>query len=80
MSMNELLQLALLLPEEERAALAHELLLSLPAADEPSQSEWQEAWATEIKARMDRYERGETTARDWREVLADIQTGLKRKA
>jgi hypothetical protein len=78
MSMNELLQQALLLPEQERAALAHELLLSLPPGEEVSESEWEEAWAAEIKNRMERFDRGETTARDWREVLADIRTGLKR--
>jgi hypothetical protein len=81
MSMAELLDLALRLPEEERAELAHHLLRSLtPPGQEPSsEQEWEQAWMEEVRRRVERFDGGETTARDAREALAEIQARLKRK-
>jgi hypothetical protein len=73
---EEILDQALQLPEKERAAIARGLLLSL---DEPeiSENEWNAEWAAEIQARSAAFERGETTARDWRKALADIRQSLR---
>lgn len=78
MSRDQLLTAALALPEEERAALAHDLLLSLAPDEVASKEEWEQAWAEELQLRASRYERGETTARDWREVLAEVRASLAR--
>ncbi len=78
---NDIWIRALELPRAERQALAQRLMESL---DEPedevlSEAEWKAAWAEEIEARIARYERGETTARDWREALADIEKNLRKR-
>ncbi len=79
MSMNDLLQQALLLPEQERVNLACELLQSVVPGNGLSEDEWREEWALEIASRIQRFERGETTARDWKEALVDIRATLQRK-
>jgi hypothetical protein len=80
MSMNELLALALTLSEQERAALAQRLLWSLspPGQEVPGEQEWEAACMEEVQQRAERYQRGETTARDWRGALQDIQRRLER--
>lgn len=72
--LDDLLHRALELPEPDRATLARRLLLSLEPEDFDDDSE--AAWATEIAARLDRVENGQFTARDWREVIADLQKAL----
>jgi hypothetical protein len=75
MSINEVLAAALNLGEQDRALLAHKLLLSLrpPGEEVVDASEW-EAAAMEVVQRRDaRYQRGETTARDWREAIQDVR-------
>jgi hypothetical protein len=79
MSTLELLEMALKLPEEDRAVLAHELLRSLGPEADCSEEEWEQAWATELRIRMEQLDRGEVVARDWREVMADIRARRKRK-
>jgi putative addiction module component (TIGR02574 family) len=71
---SEVLNLALALPGPERAALAHQLLLSLEADDFDADSET--AWEAEIQARLDRVERGEFTANPWREALDRVRRKL----
>jgi hypothetical protein len=67
---HRLLQEALTLGPDERAALAAELLASL----DESESDVQAAWAAEIARRsgIAEEERGE----DWRAVLDDVRTGV----
>jgi len=78
MSKDQLLAAALALPEDQRASLAHDLLLSLAPGEDVDGEEWERAWAEELQARLARFERGETGARDWREVLQEIRAGLPR--
>lgn len=61
------LQQALALPDEERLRLAEELAASLP--DEPEDP----AVLEELERRFARYERGETHARPWGEVMDEIE-------
>jgi hypothetical protein len=79
MSTNELLELALKLPQEDRAVLAHELLRSLGPDADCTEEEWEQAWAQELKARMERLDRGEATARNGRDAMAEIRARRKRK-
>ena len=67
---NRILQEALALGPDERAALAAELLASLDGSEDDVQS----AWAAEIerRSRDAAAERGE----DWRVVLDDIRTSV----
>jgi len=62
---------ALRLPVDIRAALARELLASLDDSDlEPDR---EAAWRTEIRDRIDAYERGDVTAVPVDEALAQIR-------
>lgn len=62
---------ALSLPVDIRAALAGELLASLDHAElEPDR---EAAWSTEIRDRIDAYERGEVTAVPVDQALAQIR-------
>jgi putative addiction module component (TIGR02574 family) len=70
---NVLIQ-ALGLPESERAALAHQLLLSLDSGDFDTSSD--QAWAIEIESRLDAVAEGRYVAHDWRETLLEIQSKL----
>ena len=76
-SAEEVLSLALQLPEPARATVAHELLLSLQP-DGPDDG-WEGAWQAEIARRLERVDRGEHTAVDWREALAEIRANLRRR-
>ena len=75
---DQLLTQALQLPLKDRASLAHKLLLSLDPGEEAlTDSEWEAAWVAEAEARSTAYERGETTADDWRQALDRIRQNLK---
>jgi hypothetical protein len=80
MSIHEVLTLALGLGEQDRAALAHQLLLSLspPGPELADTAEWEAVAMEEVGRRAERYQRGETAARDWREALQNIQRQLRR--
>jgi putative addiction module component (TIGR02574 family) len=67
----DVLDVALALSESERAEIARRLLLSLETHDSPDEVE--SAWAAEIDARWNRFERGETIAADWPQALARIR-------
>lgn len=77
-SYGELLQSALVLPEVERAALAHELLLSI---DEPetTTSQTEEEWDAMLQSRLDAVDRGEFAEGDWRDSLERIRKSLQEK-
>jgi putative addiction module component (TIGR02574 family) len=62
---------ALRLPAEVRAALAGELLASLD--DSEVEPDREAAWNAEIRNRIDAYERGEVTAVPADEALAQIR-------
>jgi putative addiction module component (TIGR02574 family) len=74
---DDLFNLARELPEPDRAALAHRLLLSLEAdAFDPDS---QAAWVEELEARLAKVEQGQFAARYWREAVADIRQSLSEK-
>lgn len=62
---------ALQLPAEARAALAGELLASLE--DSEIESDREAAWALELRARIEAYERGEVTAVPVDEALVQVR-------
>ena len=71
---NGLLEEALQLPEDERALLAGELLLSLhPEADPDVEA----AWEAEIDRRLDSFEAERPRSAAWRDVKAKIQRDQK---
>lgn len=59
-----------LLPPEERAELARELISSL---DEKHDSSIEDAWDREIKRRVDEIKNGKATGRPAENVLAEIR-------
>ena len=71
---NEILELALRLPLEDRATLARQLLLSLEP--ESYETDYEALWAAEIEARMARVEQGQFSAADWREAMDRIRRSL----
>ncbi len=72
-SINQILQDAILLPEDQRLTLANRLLmLSEPHASEEVQS----AWDTEIRDRISRYDRGKMSSRPASEVFSDLDRRL----
>ncbi len=77
-AMNDWLAIAFEMSPSERAALAHQLLLSLEedGFDEDSEA----AWAAELESRLTRIERGEFQASDWREAIARMRQSLARKS
>lgn len=72
---SDLLQRALVLPESERAALAHELLLSIEESDAASADD-EQAWEAMLQSRLDAADRGEFADGDWRDSLARIRESL----
>jgi|GraSoiStandDraft_51_1057287.scaffolds.fasta_scaffold63046_2 putative addiction module component (TIGR02574 family) len=71
---RNLLDLLKGLPERERAAITHELLLSLEEEDFDSDSET--AWAAEIERRLAAVEKGQFSAQPWREAIEAIRQSL----
>jgi putative addiction module component (TIGR02574 family) len=75
---RKILEDAMALSADERAALAHELLASLDGEREPGVDE---AWAAEIKLRAERFRAGESQGIPWEEAKARLleQFGPKRE-
>jgi putative addiction module component (TIGR02574 family) len=71
MSRQDILQEALELPPDERAALAHDLWDSLHA--EETDEDRDAAWDAEIKRRLDAYDRGEVKAVSGAEAFAKLR-------
>lgn len=74
---NDLLTQVLGLPEQERAALIRQALLSLQPNDFDGDAE--KAWDKELEARLAATEDGKFTAREWRESLARIRQSLSQE-
>lgn len=75
MDSKQLLVEALRLPDEERAALAGELIQSLDAEVDPDA---EAAWSTEIRARLDRVDAGKVTTIPWSEARRRIHAAAGR--
>jgi hypothetical protein len=74
-SINQILEDAVHLPEDQRLTLVNRLLmLSEPHASE----DVRHAWDTEIKNRIARYDRGEIGSRPAGEVFADLDRRLNK--
>lgn len=70
MDAKQLLEEALRLPDEERAALAGELIRSLdPDVDDDAEAEW----SAEIRARLERLGAGIATTISWAEARRRIR-------
>jgi putative addiction module component (TIGR02574 family) len=68
----------MMLPADERADLAAELLASLEGpADDPAEVE--AAWAIEIERRARRVMSGESVGEPWEDVRTRIETDLKKR-
>ena len=74
-TLKHALDLALELPAEERAALAHDLLASL---DGPPDADAAQAWEAEIAMRLDELESGQAKTVSAEEALRRIDERLRR--
>jgi len=70
-SMTEVLDAALKLQSQERAAVAQQLLASL---DELSEAEAAELWAEEAQQRLEQYRAGITVATEAKTVHANVES------
>jgi putative addiction module component (TIGR02574 family) len=75
MDRKQLLDEALRLSAEERAALAGELIESL---DEQVDPDAEAAWSAEIRARLERVDAGEVTTVPWAEARRRIHAAAGR--
>jgi putative addiction module component (TIGR02574 family) len=66
---RKILEDAMALSRDERAALARELLASLDGEPDPGA---EAAWAAEIKRRVERFRAGESKGIPWEEVKARL--------
>jgi putative addiction module component (TIGR02574 family) len=66
---------ALALPEDEREAIALELMASLGDGDD----EWESAWASEIDRRVAELRSGAVALRPWSDVKSDLLARLQQK-
>ena len=73
---QELLRDALMLPVDQRAAVATKLLASLDDPEAEDDAVVRTAWATEIEARARRVLAGESKARPWEEVRTQVSRRL----
>jgi hypothetical protein len=76
---NEVFASVMQLPEQERADLAHRLLLSLEP-EEFRDDEIAAAWQQEIEARLQKIASGTFQAHDWRQALQEIRQELRKDA
>ena len=73
-TMNQLLQEATHLPEDQRLTLAHRILMVCETHDS---EDVEHAWDYEIRNRIERYDRGESRSRSTGEVFSDLDGQLK---
>ena len=71
---SQVLDAAMALNPEQRADIAHQLLLSLELADFDEDAD--QAWAAEIRRRQQAIREGRVVLRDWDEALAGIRQAL----
>jgi hypothetical protein len=74
-TLKRALDLALELPESERAALAHDLIASLDGSTDVGA---QQAWDVEIAKRLDELEAGNARTIDADEALRKLDDRLRR--
>lgn len=74
-TLKRALDLALELPESERAMLAHDLLASL---DGPADADAAQAWEAEITQRLDDVQSGKAQTVDANESLRRIDARLRK--
>jgi putative addiction module component (TIGR02574 family) len=74
-SVETLAKEAMQLPPDQRLTLAHKILSSVEPAGSP---ELQALWDTEIRARIARYDSGETRGMPASEVFAELDRRLGR--
>lgn len=72
----ELLQHALQPPEDDRLALATELLESVEGPEDP---EWAAAWAAELDRRVQEIDEGRAKTVPWAEVKATLEARYRAK-
>jgi Putative addiction module component len=75
----DVLSKALLLPEKERADIAHQLLLSLEQ-ENFKDDEIAAAWQQEIESRLQKVASGNFRAFEWRQAIQEIRQELKKDA
>ena len=75
MSATEIRDLALLLPPDQRASLARDLLSSLEEAGENFEAEW----TAEAESRVDAYAAGQIGADDWEASLVRARVRLEQR-
>ena len=75
---DDVRQTALSLSVSERAALAHDLLVSLDDVEEADANELDEQWTAEILRRSDTYHQGLAQATDWEESLARVRAAFRK--
>lgn len=75
MDAKQLLEEALRLPDEERAALAGELIQSL---DSEIDADAEAAWSAEIRARLERVDAGTAKTISWAEARRRIHAAAGR--
>jgi putative addiction module component (TIGR02574 family) len=74
-----LLREALMLPIDERANLAAELLASLDADVTDDAADVEAAWAAEIETRAHRVMAGESKGVAWEDVRAQAEAALRKR-
>jgi putative addiction module component (TIGR02574 family) len=74
-TLDEIRSTILQLPQDDRAELARDLLVSLDG-DPTETSNVEQVWNDEILARSEAYRRGEVTARDWRASVERVRQAL----
>lgn len=77
MTAENLLTQALQLPLDQRAKMAHELLLSLES--EPMEEGYDAAWEQELVVRVKQIDEGTAELLDWREAQEEIRKKLREK-
>ena len=74
----QVLDAALALDPDQRAAIAHTLLLSLEPAHFDEDAD--QAWAAESRRRLQAIREGRIVLRDWDDALAGIRQALDSRA
>jgi putative addiction module component (TIGR02574 family) len=72
----ELVDRVLHLPDQERAELARQIILSLETADPDADAD--AAWEAEIERRAGEVDRGEVALVDWRDAIERARRSLRR--
>ncbi len=74
---SQILDAAMALDTGQRAEVAHKLLLSLEPAD--FDEDVDQAWAAELRGRLQAIREGRVRLRDWDEALAGIRQSILSK-